>query len=71
MANPQPGGPETTLHMAPTLGPIWHGWPTRTYAPARIALQVTGAHKPPLNDKEREGRIYVTYEIIIGCDFLQ
>jgi hypothetical protein len=24
--NPQPGGPGTTLLLAPTLWPVWHGW---------------------------------------------
>jgi hypothetical protein len=26
-AYPEPGGPGTTLRLAPTLCPVWHKWP--------------------------------------------
>jgi hypothetical protein len=28
--NPQPGGPGTTLRLAPPLWPVWHGWSIRS-----------------------------------------
>ena len=42
-----------TLHLAPTLRPVWHGCPCQEYeTPANIALGVTGECKPPHHDKE-------------------